>query len=87
MENSVMGKTGWQVLEGRLIPKMTFAIRIWRVARGYCKYKGAILYQQVIPRHKEQGDIRGNSSLGTLTLILMSPYYFICPLYGKDFYF
>lgn len=38
MENSVesdrfqrvMGKTGWQVLEGRLTPEMTFAIRIWR---------------------------------------------------------
>lgn len=88
MENSVesdrfqrmMGKTGWQVPEGRLTPKMTFAIRIWRVARGHCEYKGVILYQQVIPRHKEQGDIRGNSSLGTLTLIfnvfyiiLMSP--------------
>lgn len=88
MENSVesdrfqrmMGKTGWQVPEGRLTPKMTFAIRIWRVARGHCEYKGVILYQQVIPRHKEQGGIRDNSSLGTLTLIfnvfyiiLMSP--------------
>lgn len=76
MENSVMGKTGWQVLEGRLIPKMTFAIRIWRVTRGYCKYKGVILYQQVIPRHKEQGDIRDNSSLGTLTLIFNVPLLF-----------
>lgn len=43
MENSVesdrfqrmMGKTGWQVPEGRLTPKMTFAKRIWRVARGH----------------------------------------------------
>lgn len=70
----VMGRTGWQVLEGRLTPKMKFAIRIWRVARGHCEYKGVVFYQQVIPRHKEQGDIRDNSSLGTLTLIFNVPY-------------